>query len=60
MAGCADLATRMRRYIIVLKEGAWTASFYGISYTLRPVQPKRLDGFPLEKETEFDPVVLNN
>jgi len=43
-----------------LKEGAWTASFYGISYTLGPVQPKRLDGFPLEKETEFDPVVLNN
>lgn len=36
------------------------ANFYGIVDTLGPVQPKRSDGFPLEKETEFDPLVLNN
>ena len=36
------------------------ANFYGIVDNLGPVQLKRSNGFPLEKETEFDPLVLSN
>jgi hypothetical protein len=43
-----------------LKGGRMDANFYGIVDNLGPVQLKRSNGFPLEKETEFDPLVLSN